>query len=329
MRPIGGRGSSASRTVRGIAVALSTAFLLAACQSPPVTEFSGEPVCATEGAASNAVEAGGEFGTVPQVTFPEGLTAATTDRSVIIEGDGAVAGRGSLVTVDYMAFNARTGVALEATSYGADGVGHTLLTLATEESMPGLRRALLCTTVGSRVAAVVPAGDGLGQFGAAFGLASDDAVVFVFDLIAVAADRAGGEPQPPVEGLPAVEPQEDGEPVITVPVVAPPAARVVHPLRVGSGLVVREGADVAVRYRAVVWRNGLVFEENWSRIGLELRSHHDFLPGVDDALVGQTVGSQLLIVVPPELGYGPSGFPSKSITGTDTLVFVVDILATT
>ena len=46
----------------------------------------------------------------------------------------------------------------------------------------------------------------------------------------------------------------------------------------------------------------------------------------DAQLVGKTVGSRVLMVVPPADGYGAAGSPPK-IKGTDTLVFVVDILA--
>jgi peptidylprolyl isomerase len=42
-------------------------------------------------------------------------------------------------------------------------------------------------------------------------------------------------------------------------------------------------------------------------------------------LVGQPVGSQVLLVVPPDKGY-PEGSPDGSIKPGDTLVFVVDIL---
>jgi peptidylprolyl isomerase len=51
------------------------------------------------------------------------------------------------------------------------------------------------------------------------------------------------------------------------------------------------------------------------------------ITGWDQGLVGQTVGSQILLVIPPDLGYGAEGQPSAGIAGTDTLVFVVDILA--
>ena len=53
------------------------------------------------------------------------------------------------------------------------------------------------------------------------------------------------------------------------------------------------------------------------------------IAGWDEGLVGQTVGSQVLLVVPPDKGYGKDGQPSAGIKGTDTLVFVVDILDAT
>ena len=40
-----------------------------------------------------------------------------------------------------------------------------------------------------------------------------------------------------------------------------------------------------------------------------------------------TVGSRVLLVIPPDKGYGTAGNSGAGIKGTDTLVFVVDILA--
>ena len=48
------------------------------------------------------------------------------------------------------------------------------------------------------------------------------------------------------------------------------------------------------------------------------------VPGFAQALEGQTVGSQIHAVIPPELGYGAEG--SGTIPGDATLVFVIDIL---
>src|SRR5205823_6853621 len=44
-------------------------------------------------------------------------------------------------------------------------------------------------------------------------------------------------------------------------------------------------------------------------------------------LAGQRVGSRVLEVVPPKDGFGRRGDASVNVTGTDTLVFVFDILA--
>jgi peptidylprolyl isomerase len=48
--------------------------------------------------------------------------------------------------------------------------------------------------------------------------------------------------------------------------------------------------------------------------------------GWDKGLVGQNLGSRVLLSVPPEHGYGSRGVPQAGIGGGDTLVFVVDLV---
>ena len=43
-------------------------------------------------------------------------------------------------------------------------------------------------------------------------------------------------------------------------------------------------------------------------------------------LEGRTVGSRVILEIPPADGYGKEGNPDAGIKGTDTLFFVVDIL---
>ena len=50
------------------------------------------------------------------------------------------------------------------------------------------------------------------------------------------------------------------------------------------------------------------------------------IPGWNKGLVGVPVGSRVMLVIPPADGYGKTGSPQAHIKGTDTLVFVVDIL---
>ena len=48
--------------------------------------------------------------------------------------------------------------------------------------------------------------------------------------------------------------------------------------------------------------------------------------GWDERLVGRTVGSRVILEIPPNKGYGAKGNKDAGIKGTDTLFFVVDIL---
>src|SRR5262249_33587651 len=50
------------------------------------------------------------------------------------------------------------------------------------------------------------------------------------------------------------------------------------------------------------------------------------LPGLETALVGQQMGSRVLAVLPPKEACGPEGGAQGGTKGTDTWVFVVDIL---
>ena len=81
-----------------------------------------------------------------------------------------------------------------------------------------------------------------------------------------------------------------------------------------------------MQFQALNWRTGEIFDETW---GDAPRSLLQILPGVDAAIVGRTVGSRFIVIVAPADGYGAAGAPSSAIETTDTVVYVVDILATT
>ena len=96
----------------------------------------------------------------------------------------------------------------------------------------------------------------------------------------------------------------------------------------GTGPVVAAGQTITVHYTGVIWGSGKQFDSSWDR-GSPVNfviGKSQVIPGWDEGLVGQTVGSQVLLVVPPDKGYGTAGQSSAGISGTDTLVFVVDIL---
>lgn len=50
------------------------------------------------------------------------------------------------------------------------------------------------------------------------------------------------------------------------------------------------------------------------------------LPGLSTALKDARMGSRVVAVLPPKYGYGPTGQSQLQITGSDTLVWVIDLL---
>ena len=69
----------------------------------------------------------------------------------------------------------------------------------------------------------------------------------------------------------------------------------------------------------------------WSPVPFDLDASADRLAAgtrmrVSGQLVGRTVGSRVILEIPPAKGYGKKGNPQAGIKGTDTLFFVVDIL---
>ncbi len=95
----------------------------------------------------------------------------------------------------------------------------------------------------------------------------------------------------------------------------------------GDGVEVAGGDVVVVHYHGVNWNTGEVFDSSWERGEPASFPTGGVIPGFRDGLIGQSVGSRVIIVIPAELGYGPSGGTSDgSIGPTDTIVFVVDIL---
>jgi len=96
----------------------------------------------------------------------------------------------------------------------------------------------------------------------------------------------------------------------------------------GKGPVVRSGDLLEADYLGQVW-SGTVFDNSYDRkqsasfpIGVK-----QVIPGWDQGLVGQHVGSRVLLALPPSEGYGCQGQSTAHIKGTDTIVFVVDIVA--
>lgn len=129
------------------------------------------------------------------------------------------------------------------------------------------------------------------------------------------------------ESLPTASGSFGDKPTITFPGTPAPDGLQVQVLEAGDGAVVEAGDTIVVNYFGQVW-DGSVFDTSYDRgqtisfpIGMGM-----VIGGWDDGLVGQTIGSRVLLSIPPEHGYGERGVPQAGIKGGDTLVFVVDVV---
>ncbi|MGX5681270.1 FKBP-type peptidyl-prolyl cis-trans isomerase [Schumannella luteola] len=301
---------------------------LAACSPATTTDASG---CtpAPSGSSSSGVTASGDFGSKPEVDVPFPTSADATQRSVLITGDGETVQNGDTVEIEFTLYNGETGVELSSTEYAGTP---TEFPVDEAQLLPGIVKTLECSTVGSRVVGVIPAIDSFGDAGSEqLGVAAGEDIVFVADIIAIAPPvepalpRADGVDQPPTEGFPTVVLDADGRPTITIPDTAPPTDLQIAVLKKGDGAVVADGDDVTVHYVGMNWNTKVVFDESWARGEPATFNTAQVIEGFTKALVGQTVGSQVIVIIPPDYGYGSAGSGDK-IGGTDTIVFVIDIL---
>jgi peptidylprolyl isomerase len=116
------------------------------------------------------------------------------------------------------------------------------------------------------------------------------------------------------------EPEVEFEPAMSVEETE------IKTLSEGDGEVVQETDEVTVNYRGINGRTGEEFDSSWTSGQPATFALDGVVPGFSKAIAGQTVGSRVLVAIPPKDGYGTSGNPQAGIQGTDTLVFVIDII---
>jgi len=296
-------------------------FLLVA--SFAVAGIAGGAVAAP--AALTGVTVAGAAGQKPTVTFSMPLDVKKSAHRQITAGTGAKLAKGDTVHVNLLVLDARTGAELQS-SYGS---APAVLALDTKQVRGAIVNGLVGESVGVRELIAIAPKDGVAKSIATqdTSVKQDDTILFVVDVLSAGFKRATGSAVTPPAGLPTVKLASNGKPSITVPKSTAPTQLVVQPLIKGSGAVVASGQTITVNYTGVIWDTNKKFDSSWDRkqtFPTEIGSGK-VIAGWDEGLVGQTVGSQVLLIVPPDKGYGSAGSPPK-IKGTDTLVFVVDIL---
>lgn len=279
--------------------------------------------CLAPGSASDAIAVDGEFGTELTLESDTPIDADALQRTVLEQGEGD-----PLADGDTFVGFLNIWVGSSGESYFHDAAR---LDMSADGLAPWYHSMLTCASAGDRIAAAVPAVDLLGEGGGEpAGISDDDTMLVVLDLRAVllpGAGRAMGAEQSLPAGFPALSLAENGEPTLTmtpetVAATEPRAAASI----VGEGPAVSATDTVLAHYRGVIARTGEIFDDSWATgapVSLPLDA---VVPGVRDGLVGQTVGSQVVIVVPPGSGYSAEDLERDGYQADDVMVFVVDIL---
>jgi hypothetical protein len=264
---------------------------------------------APDGPASSLLDVSGAFDSTPKVDFPTPLKAKETERTVVLEGDrnGNVLTGDQTIRMSVAMFDGETGAPV------LEGTSDEPVLYAPTQLHPEMSKALQCATPGSRIAMVLAE--------------ADQTFVLVADVFDVFLEKANGADRPVLESrLPSVVTAADGTPGLTIPKSDPPSELKVGVLKAGDGATVSKSTQMVVHYTGALWSDRTIFDSSWQNGAPTTFSADQIIPGLAEALVGQKVGSQVLAVIPPELGYGEQA--NAAIPANSTLVFVVDILGT-
>lgn len=314
-------------------MAAVVALLLTGCSNGNGDDPKGSSDCLPEGKVSHAVKVEGKLGAELKLTSKTPVSPKGVERTVLIPGKGVAPKADQQVTIVLNFFSGKDGSLLQHSD--PEVVANTKASLN-----DWANEVVRCSASGQRVALAASAGNILGENVASAGLTADDPIIAVFDILNFAPGtldetklptKADGDPQPAPEGFPTVTLADDGAPTITIPEgLTPPTELKIGLLKKGTGEKVEAGDRVYVQYRGVIWRTGEEFDSSWKRGGTPIGLlTTEVIGGFSKALVGQTVGSQVISVVPwstDQGGYGPEALVKQGHQADDTMVFVIDIV---
>lgn len=141
---------------------------------------------------------------------------------------------------------------------------------------------------------------------------------------------ATGRINPQHNGIPAVVTAPDGTPGVTMPKEPAPTEERVAVTIDGFGAPVKEGQLVTMHLSAFSWTDSTQQLTTWGNAGPALQlpaGAGDGMFDITSQLVGKSVGSQVVIVLPAStIAASPDAATWSQLNSSDAIVFVVDIL---
>lgn len=267
----------------------------------------------------------------PKIDFNAPLKFDESERKLLDKGPGTgdAINKTSLVTMDYLGVNASDGAIVDS-SYDAGQPA----TFRPSEAIKGFAAGLQGAQAGDRVLITVASKDGYDPTGNQTTVRPGDSLIFVVDVIEVdnPLTEAKGTPDPAPSSVPELGYDDENHPKKFKATKGTPDSLEelgVYPIIKGNGPPIQSGQTVTVEYVGQLYPDGKVFDESWSRdelVSFPIGSG-GVIKGWDQGLVGQRVGSRVILTIPSRLGYGKQGQPDGGIPANADLIFAIDILA--
>lgn len=276
-----------------------TAVALVGCSAP------GSSDCArtvTDDSALDLVDVTGSADAAPNVDVYTPFRVSAPAYGDVEQGDGEIpiTSADQLVVLDVTLVSGESGETLVATPYDGD-LSRVFPLSQWTQTLPALDEALQCATEGARVVAALDPSSFEDEAAASLGLAEDESAIAVVDVRKVYLPAADGDLQfNSGMGLPAVVRAPDGRPGVIVPEGAPPTDLVVQTLAKGDGPEVTADTPVRIHQLVVSWDDQEVLQSTWDSQAQSITVSDNEL--YQDIFEGATVGSQIMAVVPAELG---------------------------
>lgn len=275
-----------------------------------------------------SITKGAKFGESPTLAKGSGTPPKELKVVTISEGDGPALKKGDAAQVNYL------GQVWDGTKPFDQSFGKGKpfdVTIGAGQVIKGWDQGLEGKKVGSRLELVIPPDLGYGAQGQGADIKPNATLVFVVDIVkgtSIPASAKGKEVPQDNKDLPKVATNTDGKEVaVTVPKDATPPAKLVSDYVLESdGAVVKDTDNVVVKFNGKTWKDDKTFESTyatdqsvtWPMAQLSVK-------GLKEGLVGKKVGSRVLLVIPPDAGFGDK--EQGTIPANSTLVFSLDILA--
>lgn len=285
------------------------------------------PTPAVVGDDSTLPGVSGSFGQSIKITAPKGTPSGKFVVKTVSEGTGPVVGKDDIVGFSFVG---QTWAGKTFADTYKDGGGATVDNMHTTPMVPMFTQAMVGHKVGSRVLVVAPPAAGFGNAGyPKLGITCHDTLNLVFDITAAAhADAVvQGATQPVSADLPKADVKVGDSASFTITdAQRNPKKLGVGVLIKGTGPVVKPGQNLIAQYTGALLKDGSVFDSSWKHGGATnfVIGAGQVIPGWDKGLVGQTVGSRVILSIPAADGYGAQA--NQGIPANSNLVFVVDIL---